>query len=82
MAVLIGFQSKKYNFEDGHSSEGFNLFLEEKREGVSGMACERVYVSNEKIGGYIPVIGDEIRINYNRWGKPQEVILVQAHRNQ
>lgn len=82
MATVIGFQKKKYTFDDGNSTEGFSLFIQEKRDGVTGLACERMYVSNAKMGAYIPVLGDEIRINYNRWGKPQEIILVEPARRQ
>lgn len=73
MAKLVGFQGKTFTFDDGKTSEGFYLFTEEHRSGVTGIATDRVYVSNSKLNGYVPVLGDEIKINFNRWGKPQDV---------
>lgn len=73
MSEVIGFEAKTFTFEDGKSVNGFFLFLAEKRPGVTGTACERVFVSTPKLNGYLPVIGDNITVNYNRFGKPQSI---------
>lgn len=73
MAEIIGFEGKTFNFEDGKTVTGFNLFLSEKRPGVTGISAERVFVSTAKLNGYVPVLGDKITINYNRFGKPQSI---------
>ena len=78
MAQVIGFEAKTFNFEDGNSVSGFFLFLAEKRQGVTGTSCERVFVSNKKLEGYEPALDDEIVVNYNRFGKPQSVQKVRA----
>ena len=74
MAKLIGFEAKTFTFEDGKTVTGFYLFTSEKRQGVTGESCSRDFVSTAKIGGYVPVLGDNITINYNRYGKPQSVV--------
>lgn len=73
MAKLVGFEGKTFTFEDGKSVNGFYLFTEEQRAGVTGVSCDRAFVSQAKLEGYVPVLGDDIVINYNRWGKPQSV---------
>lgn len=67
---LIG--HKRVNFvakDTGAVINGYNLFVTEQREDVEGEACERVFVTLEKLGGYKPEVGDEIIIIYNRFGK-------------
>lgn len=73
MAEVIGFEAKTFTFEDGKSVSGFNLYLSERRTGVTGTAAERVFVSTAKLNGYVPVLGDKITVNYNRFGKPQSI---------
>lgn len=76
MSKLVGFEGKSFTFEDGKSVNGFYIFVEEERKGVTGIATDRVFISDNKMNGYIPVLGDEVMISFNRWGKPQEIRLV------
>lgn len=80
MARLVGFQGKTFTFDDGKSTEGFYLFTEEQRSGVTGTATDRVFASNAKLNGYVPVLGDEIKINFNRWGKVQDIEVLSRGR--
>ena len=74
MSKVIGFEGKKFTFDNGRSVEGFYLYLAEKRTGVTGTSCERVFVSQAKLDGYTPKLDDEIEVFYNRFGKPQKVV--------
>lgn len=76
MSQLVGFQAKTFKFDDGKQVDGYYLFTEEKQNGVTGTACERVFVSVLKLNGYVPCLGDELKINYNRWGKVQDLELL------
>ena len=73
MAVLVGFEAKTFTFEEGKTVSGFYLHTEEKRNGVTGMSVERVFLSQQKLDGYGPRLGDDVTIYYNRFGKPQGV---------
>ena len=73
LSKLVGFEAKTFTFEDGKQVSGFNLFFEEKKTGVTGIATDRVFVSSQKLDGYVPVLGDELTVNYNRWGKVQSI---------
>ncbi len=74
MARVVGYEGKTFNFEDGKTVNGFYLYLAENRNGVTGISCERVFVSDQKLDGYIPALEDEIEVYYNRFGKPQRVL--------
>lgn len=74
MSKVVGFEGKTFTFDDGNTVKGFYLHLEEKTGGVTGIAVERVFVSEKKLAGYTPVLGDEIVVSYNRFGKPQSII--------
>lgn len=74
MAELVGFEAKTFKFDDGNTVSGFFLHTQEKRNGVTGVAVERTFVSEKKLDGYVPVLGDDIVINYNRYGKAQSVV--------
>ena len=76
IARLVGFEGKTFTFEDGKTVEGFYLYMEEKRSGITGTATDRVFVSQKKLDGYTPRLDDDIIVNYNRYGKPQSVVLV------
>lgn len=74
MAKVVGFQAKTFTFEDGKTVSGMYLYTEGKEAGVTGVSTDRAFLSDKKMDGYIPVIGDEITICYNRFGKPQSII--------
>lgn len=74
MYEVVGYQHKELKFQDGNSCAGFYLFLSEKREGVNGVATERVFCSDKKIGTYAPRIGDHVNVYYNRFGKVDSVL--------
>lgn len=74
MAKIVGFEAKTFTFEDGNKVNGYYLHTEDHVNGVTGVAVDRAFLSDKKLNGYVPVIGDEIIINYNRFGKPQAII--------
>ena len=66
---VVGFEEKHYSFDDGRSTSGYRFYLEDSRPGVTGVATESVFVSMAKLGTYLPAVGDNVSINYNRFGK-------------
>lgn len=64
---VVGFRpcqgvSKKTN----RPYKGYFVFLTIERVGVQGKATENIFVGEEL--GYIPVIGDRVRLDYNARG--------------
>ncbi len=73
MYQIVGIEKKNYKFDDGKTCDGLNLYLTQERNSVDGYVCERVFVSEKKLGNYNPKLGDRIDVLYNRFGKVQEV---------
>lgn len=73
MSKLVGYEGKTFTFDDGKTVNGFYLYTEDQRPSVTGVSCDRAFISQAKLDGYVPVLGDDIVINYNRWGKPQSI---------
>lgn len=76
---VIGYQRKVYDFDKNGQhvhTEGLQLYLSyELRNGV-GVGCESVYINDSKLAGYVPSIGDEVEVTYNRFGKVQGIKLI------
>lgn len=72
MFEVVGYQHKELHFPDGNSCSGYYLFLTEERKGVTGIATERIFCSDSKID-FAPELGDEVEVNYNRFGKVASV---------
>lgn len=76
---VIGIQ-KGVKFQiDGNEFRGVNLWFSYSRDGVEGVATEKVFVNETK--PYYPNVlslklGDEVNVTYNRFGKPDNIVPV------
>lgn len=74
---VVGFKASSFKVPDtGAQISGYNLYLTEERDGVTGVAVERAFLSDRKLAGYVPQVGDELHLNYNRFGKIDSMQLV------
>lgn len=74
MYQIIGVEDRTYTFDEGKTVvSGKNIYMTTQRDKVTGYACERVFVSSNKLGDYVPRPGDYIDVLYNRFGKVQEI---------
>lgn len=70
--VIVGFERKSFSFDDGKTVTGYNIYTtDDSNPKVTGVACERVFVSDNKLDGYVPEVGHNITFLYNKWGKVQ-----------
>lgn len=76
MSKVLGYSRKHFTFDDGRSCDGCYLYLGEDRRDTVGVATERVFLSDAKLDGYNPSVGDEIKVYYNRYGKPDSLELL------
>jgi hypothetical protein len=67
--TLVGFKNSGFKGKDGTYVDGVTLFFTETRRDVEGLSTEKVFITSAKLGNYVPVIGDELTVLYNRWGK-------------
>ncbi len=74
---LIGYKKTSFTAKDtGDKIEGLNLYVSYVDEKVDGMACERLFLTNEKAKNFMPKVGQVLEVEYNRYGKPAAVIAV------
>lgn len=74
---LVGYRRSAFTAQDtGERISGYNLYLEEQDENVEGVRTDRVFLSDKKMNGYIPRVGDQLEVVYNRYGKVSELRLL------
>lgn len=63
---------RRYDFEDkvtGKPVRGYGVYLNWEEEGTEGLCCEAISLSDEKLAGYTPSIGNVVRVAYNKYRK-------------
>ena len=76
---VIGIRYVDFNAQDGKHVTGVSLFCSYPiTKNGSGVGVEKFFLSDAKLGycGYKPEIGDEINVQYNRYGKVDSVTPV------
>ena len=71
---IIGFKKSDFVAKDGTQVKGINVYLEEPiQNNGKGTATDKFYLSDakaEKMGINVEaLIGKEVKVTYNRWGK-------------
>lgn len=71
MATIIGLRTSSFTGDDGAQVSGMNIYYTEQLEKGEGLSSGRVFLTFEKLAkcAYDPKVGDEIRIEYNRFGR-------------
>lgn len=79
---VIGMKESNFVTKEGTQIEGFNIYLTYALTGdnAKGCGCNRVYITRAKLenGGYMPELGDEVTLTYNRFGKVAAILPVMA----
>ncbi len=68
---VIGFRKSSFRGDDGHDVSGINIYLTYPLDKGEGQGTDRVYLTDARLAecGYTPKVGDEVKVEYNRWGK-------------
>lgn len=53
--------------------KGYKVFCTFDDKGVDGSACVDFFISDYKAQGWIPTLGEEIELVYNKYGKIDRV---------
>lgn len=69
MFQIIGIRRKEYTFDDGRKVSGYELHMTEHQSNVEGLAVERQFLSDNKLEGYLPKVGDKIEVEWSRYRK-------------
>lgn len=75
---VIGYRKSEFTTPDNKNISGYNIFLSYPLDKGVGEGSERMFMTVDKLlaCGYTPEIGDEIRVEYNRYGKPSAIYRV------
>lgn len=77
MKTIVGI--REYAFEDrrtGELIEGYMVHLQFQQDDTQGVCCEQYSISRAKLDGYVPQIGDVVKIGLNKYGKADFMIKV------
>lgn len=68
---VVGFRKRSFMGDDGQQVSGVNIYLTCALDKGEGQGTDRVYLTDAKLAecGYTPKVGDDVRVEYNRWGK-------------
>ena len=69
--TIIGIRPSSFKGDQGDTVTGMNIYLSYPLDKGTGQGCERVFLTDAKLnkGGYAPQVGDEVRLEYNKYGK-------------
>ncbi len=70
---VVGYRASKFTANDGSVIEGYTLYVTYGEDRVTGVVADRIFVSLNKCGGYIPQLDDTIDLEYNRFGRVNRV---------
>lgn len=76
MYQVVGFRNVKgVSKSSGREYSGIQIYVSWPMSGVEGMATDRIYLSDAvcRNSQYIPVVGSNVEISYNRFGTVTEV---------
>lgn len=78
MAKVIGFRKSSFKGDSGDQLSGVNLYVSFPLDNGEGNGAERVFLLDRRLAecGYVPKLGDEVRVEYNRFGKAAGVYKV------
>lgn len=71
MATIVGVRTSSFKGDKGETISGKTIYFTEPLEGGEGVSAERVFLTTEKLlkCQYDPKVGDDVRIEYNRYGR-------------
>ena len=78
MATIIGIRPSSFKGDNGETVRGLNIYYTYPLEKGDGDGAERVFMTENKLEdcGYDPQVGDDVQIDYNRFGKVAKIYLV------
>lgn len=66
---VIGYRNSSFKSSDGNTISGVTMYLTYSDSSVTGLVADRVFISTNKLNGYVPQLGDVVDVEYNKYGK-------------
>lgn len=74
---VIGTRAKKFKAQDGTEIKGYDLYVSFDSNRVdAGQETDRLFLSENKCNEWIPKPGDEFSMEFNRYGKPDNIEVI------
>lgn len=70
---VLGKRAVSFTASDGKEISGTTLYLAYETDGVEGMAADKVFIPAAKMPKKDIVVGSEIDVLFNRFGKVEEI---------
>lgn len=77
MKEIVGL--RRYQFADqrtGEAVEGYVVHLQYTDVNTEGVCCENHSISTRKLDGYVPQIGDRVRVGMNAFKRAEFIVKV------
>lgn len=75
MATIIGIRPSSFKSDNGEMISGMNIYYTYPLDKGTGQGAERVFLTDAKLAacGYQPLPGDEVQLEYNRFGRVAKI---------
>lgn len=75
MATIIGIRPSSFKGDNGETVSGVNIYYTYPLDNGTGLGAERVFMTDAKLAGcgYQPLPGDEVQVEYNRFGRVAKI---------
>ncbi|NCB74180.1 MAG: hypothetical protein EOM51_05490 [Clostridia bacterium] len=71
---IIGVKRVDFTPKGEDPIKGYKVHCTLKAEDTAGLACESFFVSDTKAAGWVPEVGREVELVYNKFGKIDRVV--------
>ncbi|PKM73905.1 MAG: hypothetical protein CVU91_02330 [Firmicutes bacterium HGW-Firmicutes-16] len=78
---VIGMKKLDFQTPENQTIKGYKVFCTYSNaddKNLVGTACEDFFISENKASGWLPKVGEEIEIVYNKYGKVDHVNVVKS----
>lgn len=68
---IIGIRPSSFTGDNKEQINGKNIYVTYPLDKGEGLAAERLFITEDKLAHwtYKPKVGDEVKVEYNRYGK-------------
>ena len=70
---IVGVKKVDFKAKDGEQVSGYKVHCTFEDKGTDGVACESIFVSEKKANGWVPRVGQNFELSYNKYGKIDSV---------
>lgn len=73
--TIIGKKGVSFTSKEGNPITGMTIFFAFETDGVAGMATDKVFVPTAKMPTKDVVVGKDVDLYFNRYGKVDSIIV-------